>query len=166
MSSQLRSRGRFYCLSADGRHVPHGTGFLIDGKQSPFLVGASDLFEADVVIILGPAHTHTALSLDSTKDVVLIELGSGCLGMHTGEEGSNVLGFARYRNGPTRVATNNLVQIEILILSSALVNLPRPCLTAPLPFSRHHTQTPKSWDRHEINDWKAGIRASSHASRV
>ena len=40
---------------------------------------------------------------DPGKAAVLVELDTECLGVHTGEdsgrEGSNVLGFARYRNG-------------------------------------------------------------------
>lgn len=61
-----------------------------------FLGGASD--SGEVMIHLG-----TALEADDTKAAILIELGTECLGVHTGErageEGSNVLGFARYRNG-------------------------------------------------------------------
>ena len=60
-----------------------------------FLVGASA--EGEVTIHLG------TLKADAIKAAVLIELGTECLGVHTGEasgeEGSNVLGFARYRNG-------------------------------------------------------------------
>ena len=48
-------------------------------------------------------HLGTPLTADDTKAAVLVELGIECLGVHTGEssgeEGSNVLGFARYRNG-------------------------------------------------------------------
>jgi 3-hydroxybutyryl-CoA dehydrogenase len=48
-------------------------------------------------------HLGTPLKVDGTKAAILIELGTECLGVHTGEssggEGSNVLGFARYRNG-------------------------------------------------------------------
>jgi 3-hydroxybutyryl-CoA dehydrogenase len=62
----------------------------------PFLAGASDA--GDVVIHLG-----TPLKADDGKAAILVELGTECLGVHTGEsageEGSNVLGFARYRNG-------------------------------------------------------------------
>jgi 3-hydroxybutyryl-CoA dehydrogenase len=62
----------------------------------PFLAGASD--GADVVIHLG-----APLRPDQTKAAILVELGTECLGVHTGEsageEGLNVLGFARYRNG-------------------------------------------------------------------
>ena len=47
---------------------------------------------------------HSAsFDADDSKAAILVELGTECLGVHTGEaageEGSNVLGFARYRNG-------------------------------------------------------------------
>ncbi len=65
-------------------------------KDDVFLAGTND--GADVVIYLGAPHEE-----DSSKAAILIELGTECLGVHTsedsGREGSNVLGFARYRNG-------------------------------------------------------------------
>ena len=71
----------------DSRSFPTG---------DPFLAGASA--EGEVVLYLGASQ-----ATDSSKKAILIELGSECLGVHTGEgygdEGSNVLGFARYRNG-------------------------------------------------------------------
>ena len=61
-----------------------------------FLAGASDSGEVTI-------HLGTPVVADDSKAAVLIELGVECLGAHTGEaageEGSNVLGFARYRNG-------------------------------------------------------------------
>jgi len=61
-----------------------------------FLRGAAA--DGDVVIYLGAPFRP-----DDAKAAILIELGTECLGAHTGEkageEGSNVLGFARYRNG-------------------------------------------------------------------
>jgi 3-hydroxybutyryl-CoA dehydrogenase len=65
----------------------------------PFLLtGAPD---GEVVIHLG---NHLGVfHADAHKTAILVELGTECLGVHTGEaageEGSNVLGFARYRNG-------------------------------------------------------------------
>ncbi|MGQ0522092.1 MAG: 3-hydroxyacyl-CoA dehydrogenase family protein [Betaproteobacteria bacterium] len=60
---------------------------------------------SDVVVIIG-AHAGDAYrSLKDPKrySVILIELGGECLGLHTGEargeEGSNALGFARFRLG-------------------------------------------------------------------
>ena len=62
----------------------------------PFLDGASD--EGEVTVYLGAPYVP-----DDSKAAILVELGVECLGVHTGEsqgeEGSNVLGFARYRNG-------------------------------------------------------------------
>ncbi|MGE0629905.1 MAG: 3-hydroxyacyl-CoA dehydrogenase family protein [Hyphomicrobiaceae bacterium] len=80
-----------YAILQDGvsRSFPHG---------DPFLNGASSSADAEVVLHLGPRLTD-----DPTRKAVLVELGSECLSVHTGEavgeEGSNVLGFARYRNG-------------------------------------------------------------------
>ena len=54
--------------------------------------------DGDIVIHLG-----TPYEPDPLKVAVLIELHTDCLGVHTGEsmgqEGSNALGFARWRNG-------------------------------------------------------------------
>lgn len=65
----------------------------------PFLARAVPIDQADVVIYVGGAR-HL---VDAGKIAVLVELGCESLGRHTGEsmgnEGSNVLGFARYRNG-------------------------------------------------------------------
>ena len=62
----------------------------------PFLAAAVET--AAVVLYLGVAPVA-----DRTKAAILIELGMECLGVHTGEEageeGSNMLGFGRYRNG-------------------------------------------------------------------
>src|SRR5687768_157949 len=59
---------------------------------------------ADVLILAG---TEAGLALDSVetskKRCVLVELGTECLGVWTGEsrgrEGSNILGFSRFRLG-------------------------------------------------------------------
>ena len=62
----------------------------------PFPAGSSA--DGEVVLYLGAPHVA-----DSSKKAILVELGAECLGAHTGEgygdEGSNVLGFARWRNG-------------------------------------------------------------------
>ena len=71
-----------------------------------FLSGASH--DGEVTIYLG-----APLVADDAKAAILVELGSECLGVHTGEkvgeEGSNVLGFARYRNGAD--APSKLVEL-------------------------------------------------------
>ena len=78
----------------------------------PFLAGA--LSEAGVVLYLGAPYRA-----DRNKAAILIELGNECLGVHTGEdagrEGSNVLGFARYRNGDD--APSNLIELVLQPLS-------------------------------------------------
>ena len=71
-----------------------------------FLEGASA--EGDIVLYLGMPFEP-----DTGKTAVLVELGMECLGVHTGEyaglEGTNALGFARYRNGEQ--APSNLVEL-------------------------------------------------------
>ncbi len=63
------------------------------------LLGAAvDARVAEIVIYAG-----APLVTDASKAAILVELGVESLGTHTGEgmggEGSNVVGFARYRNG-------------------------------------------------------------------
>ena len=78
-----------YAIRRDGesRSFPDG---------DPFLAAAAP--DADVTVLLGAPYEP-----DPSKTAILVELGTECLGVHTGEaageEGSNVLGFARYRNG-------------------------------------------------------------------
>lgn len=73
--------------SGESRSFPAGDAFLAGAAEN-----------ADVVVLLGAPYEP-----DPTKTAILIELGNECLGVHTGEaageEGSNALGFARYRNG-------------------------------------------------------------------
>jgi 3-hydroxybutyryl-CoA dehydrogenase len=65
-------------------------------EGDPFLAGAG--VDGEVIIHLG-----APLRPGDSKAAVLVELGTECLGVHTGQraggEGSNVVGFARYRNG-------------------------------------------------------------------
>ena len=62
-----------------------------------FLAGAAAT--GDVLVVLSGG----SVPADSTHAAVLVELHHGSLGEHTGEtngeEGSNILGFARWRNG-------------------------------------------------------------------
>ena len=69
----------------------------------PFVTAAAD--SGEVVIIVG---ANAGAEFGKYKDrerrlAILIELGTECLGAHTGEErgleGSNVLGFSRFRLG-------------------------------------------------------------------
>jgi 3-hydroxybutyryl-CoA dehydrogenase len=73
------------------------------------------LGEAGVVAVIGLDISRHIPSLPQWKDkaAVLLELGTECLGVHTGEsrgeEGSNVLGFARFRLGDGE--PSNLVEL-------------------------------------------------------
>lgn len=60
---------------------------------------------ADVVVVLGTRVGEALAGLQdrASKTAILLELGNECLGVHTGEsrgtEGSNVVGFNRFRLG-------------------------------------------------------------------
>ncbi len=77
------------------------------------LEGSTD--GGDVVVIIGTDAGHALAQLHGRERLtaVLVELGTECLGVHTGEgrgdEGSNVLGFARFRLGDA--APTNLVEL-------------------------------------------------------
>ena len=82
-------------------------------NDHPLVRNATD--NADALVILR-TQTMDALQVipnHAEKIVVLIELGTECLGTHTGEsrglEGSNVLGFARFRLGDGE--PSNLVEL-------------------------------------------------------
>ena len=84
--------------------------------EHALLTGAAkDLKSAQVVIVLGEHAGKHAKSLKKWKDkaAVLIELGTESLGVYTGEsraeEGSNVLGFARFGLG--NAEPTNLVEL-------------------------------------------------------
>ena len=81
-------------------YVIHQTGESLSFPAGdPFLLGAS----ADGEVVLHLGNHLGVFGADDSKVAILVELGTECLGVHTGEaagaEGSNVLGFARYRNG-------------------------------------------------------------------
>ena len=85
-------------------------------SEHALVAGAKKGLEsAEVVIVLGEHAGRHAKSLRKWKDktAVLIELGTECLGVHTGEsraeEGSNALGFARFRLGDAD--PTNLVEL-------------------------------------------------------
>lgn len=81
---------------------------LLDGA-------AKDLKSAQVVIVIGEHAGNHAKSLKKWQDkvAVIIELGTESLGEHTGEsraeEGSNAVGFARFRLGDAE--PTNLVEL-------------------------------------------------------
>jgi 3-hydroxybutyryl-CoA dehydrogenase len=66
---------------------------------------AASAKRGDIVLIIGAGAAEAFRTLGSRDRyaAVLVELGTECLGAHTGEargeEGSNVLGFARFRLG-------------------------------------------------------------------
>ncbi len=70
---------------------------------------------ADVIVVIGANVRKRAAALRQWKHktAVLFELGTECLGVYTGEsrgeEGSNVLGFARFRLGDAE--PSNLVEL-------------------------------------------------------
>lgn len=71
--------------------------------------------DAEVILVIGAEVGKLTASLPQWKDkiAVLLELGTECLGVYTGEsrgeEGSNVLGFARFRLGDGE--PSNLVEL-------------------------------------------------------
>ena len=84
-------------IAAESRSFPAG---------DPFLEGAGE--DGDLVVFLGARFEP-----DPTKAAILVELDTECLGVHTGEsggtEGSNAIGFARYRNGCDQ--PSNLIEL-------------------------------------------------------
>jgi 3-hydroxybutyryl-CoA dehydrogenase len=71
--------------------------------------------DGEIVLIIGEkaGEAFRALRQPDDKKAIAIELGTECLGVHTGEnrgkEGSNVLGFARFRLGEAE--PTNLVEL-------------------------------------------------------
>ena len=59
--------------------------------------------EVLILVGAGAAGTLGGIRNRDARTAIVIELGTECLGVHTGEsrgeEGSNILGFARYRLG-------------------------------------------------------------------
>ena len=85
-------------------------------RDHPLVAGGKD--SGQVVVIIGADAGAAFRGLRDTDRMaavlaVLVELGAECLGVHTGEargeEGSNVLGFARFRLGDA--APSNLVEL-------------------------------------------------------
>lgn len=98
MAEKATSAPAFSIVEArESRSFPAGDAFLMRAAQG-----------AEVSVHLGGGF-----SPDDAKLAVLVELDTECLGEHTGEdmgrEGSNVVGFARYRNGDD--APSNLVEL-------------------------------------------------------
>ena len=69
----------------------------------PFIAGAAETGEVVIIVGANAGAAFAKLGDRGQKIAILVELGAECLGAHTGEargeEGSNVLGFARFRLG-------------------------------------------------------------------
>ena len=69
----------------------------------PLIAGGKDGGQVVVVVGADAGAAFSRLKEIGAKTAVLVELGTECLGAHTGEnrgeEGSNVLGFSRFRLG-------------------------------------------------------------------
>lgn len=82
-------------------------------SDDSFVIDASE--SGNVIVVLGDQSRKAFMELEDNSDVkvILVELGTECLGVHTGEnagdEGSHVIGFARFRLGDD--AASNLVEI-------------------------------------------------------
>ena len=81
--------------------------------EHALLTGAARNGEVVVILGAGASAGLSELRDGAKKTAVLIELEGECLGVHTGEsrgeEGSNVLGFARFRLGSAK--PTNLVEM-------------------------------------------------------
>jgi 3-hydroxybutyryl-CoA dehydrogenase len=79
----------------------------------PLISGAESSGEVAVIVGHGAGEAFRSLSRADSYRAVLIELGMESLGAHTGEargeEGSNALGFARFRLGAA--APSDLVEL-------------------------------------------------------
>jgi 3-hydroxybutyryl-CoA dehydrogenase len=74
---------------------------------------AASAGEVAILIGTGAGAAYRVMPDAASRTAVLIELGTECLGVHTGEdrgkEGGNVLGFARFRLGDAE--PTNLVEL-------------------------------------------------------
>ncbi len=82
-------------------------------KDHPLIVNGSSSTAALVIVGAGAGAAFQSIRDRAARIVVLVELGMECLGTLTGEsrglEGSNVLGFARFRLGDGE--PSNLVEL-------------------------------------------------------
>lgn len=91
-------------VGVESRSFPDGSDFIRNSSES-----------ANVVVLIGPdaGSALRELADQESKDAVLVELGTECLGVHTGEskgnEGSNIIGFNRFRLGSD--APSDLVEV-------------------------------------------------------
>jgi 3-hydroxybutyryl-CoA dehydrogenase len=79
----------------------------------PFVAAATADGEIRVYIGMRAGEAFSSAAQSDQCTAVLVELGEECLGVHTGEtrgnEGSNVLGFARFRMGSAE--PSNLIEL-------------------------------------------------------
>lgn len=82
-------------------------------EAHPFLDAASASGDVLVLTGTGAGRVFAEVADKAAHTAILIELGAECLGVHTGEnrgeEGSNVLGFARFRLGDAK--PSDLIEI-------------------------------------------------------
>lgn len=95
-------------------HTVIATGESRSFPQShPLLQSAQDSGDVLVLIGAGAGAAYAQIDQKAAYGLILIELGTECLGVHTsesrGDEGSTVLGFARFRLGTA--APSDLVEI-------------------------------------------------------
>ncbi|WP_454914771.1 3-hydroxyacyl-CoA dehydrogenase family protein [Xanthobacter sediminis] len=99
-----RSMPQRVIQSGDSRSFP---------EPHPVLAAAAAQDGVAVLTGVGAGRAYAALADKAAYRLILIELGTECLGVHTGEgrgaEGSNTLGFARFRLG--EAAPSDLVEI-------------------------------------------------------
>jgi len=85
------------------------------GKHALLAGATKRIAQATVIVVIGTNVRKRAASLAQWKHktAVVLELGTECLGVYTGEsrgeEGSNVVGFARFRLGDAE--PTNLVEL-------------------------------------------------------
>jgi len=95
--------------------IKSGRSRSFPGKHAFFSGASRKVQQAGVVIVVGANVRKQARRLASWKQktAILLELGTECLGVYTGEsrgeEGSNVVGFARFRLGDAE--PTNLVEL-------------------------------------------------------
>lgn len=89
--------------------------------DSDFLSAAREDGESAIVLGLNAGSAFTKLKSRSSYHVVAIELGTECLGVHTGDatgdEYPNVVGFARFRFGDC--APSKLIELVVQPTTSA-----------------------------------------------
>ena len=81
---------------------------------TPHALLEKSVADAEVVVVIGNAPGSILKSIKEKElSAIAVELGTECLGVHTGEargaEGSNILGFARFRLGDA--PPTNLVEL-------------------------------------------------------